>query len=63
MIDSLIQYIKETKAEMRHVSWPTRKHAIIFTVIIILVSVFTGIFLGFFDFVFSDIIVERFFLR
>ena len=63
MINSFIEYIKETKAEMRHVSWPTRRYAVIFTVLIIAVSVFTAIFLGFFDFVFSDVVVDRFFLR
>ena len=62
MINSFIEYVKETKAEMRHVTWPTRRHAVIFTVLIIGVSVFTAIFLGFFDFVFSDLVVETFFL-
>ena len=62
-MNSFIQYIKDTRAEMRHVSWPTRKHAVIFTILIILVSVFVSVFLGLFDFVFSDLIVDRFFLR
>ncbi len=47
---------------MRHVTWPTRKQAVIFTILIIAVSIATAIFLGFFDFLFSDVIVDRFFL-
>ncbi len=62
-MESFINYIKDTRAEMRHVRWPTQRHAVIFTVLIICVSIATAIFLGFFDFVFSDVIVDRFFLR
>ncbi|MCH7529904.1 preprotein translocase subunit SecE [Patescibacteria group bacterium] len=49
----LINYIKETKGELKHVSWPTRKQSIIFTVLVICISIFTALFLGFFDFVFT----------
>lgn len=46
-------YIKETQAEMKHVSWPTRKQAIAFTAIVVLVSVAVAVLLGFFDFLFT----------
>ncbi|MEK7157875.1 MAG: preprotein translocase subunit SecE [Patescibacteria group bacterium] len=49
----VVDYIKETKAELRHVSWPTRKQAIVFTVVVIAVSIGVSLFLGFFDFIFS----------
>lgn len=49
----LIEYIKETRGELKHVSWPTRKQAIMYTVTIIIVSVVTAVFLGFFDYFFS----------
>lgn len=62
-MNRLIQYINDTKAEMRHVNWPTRNHAIVLTVLIVLVSVTVSIFLGFFDFIFSDVVVDGFFLR
>ncbi|MGM0629235.1 MAG: preprotein translocase subunit SecE [Patescibacteria group bacterium] len=62
-MNRLIQYINDTKAEMRHVSWPTRRHAVVLTVLIVLVSITVAIFLGFFDFIFSEVIVDRFFLR
>ncbi len=62
-MNSLIQYVKDTKAEMKHVRWPTRKHAVVFTVLIIGISIAAALFLGIFDFIFSDVVVERFFLR
>ncbi len=49
----IIDYIKDTKGELKHVSWPTRKQTIWFTVIVVIVSLITAFFLGFFDFIFS----------
>ena len=49
----LVNYVKETKGEMRHVSWPTRKQSTIFTIVVILVSLFVAAYLGFFDYIFS----------
>jgi len=46
-------YLMETKAELIHVSWPTKRQAIVFTVVIVLISLFTAILLGFFDYIFS----------
>ena len=43
----------ETKAELIHVSWPTKRQAIVFTVVIVLISLFTAMLLGFFDYIFS----------
>ena len=52
----VIEYIKETRAEMKHVSWPTRKQAIVFTAVVIAVSLLTALYLGLFDFVFTGIL-------
>jgi len=49
----IVDYINETKGEMKHVSWPTRTQAVTFTVIIILISIGISIYLGFFDYIFS----------
>ena len=55
----LIDYIKDVKGELKHVSWPTKSQTIWFTVIVIAISLFTGFYLGFFDFIFSKL-VENF---
>lgn len=45
----LINYLKETKAEMKHVSWPTGKQAAAYTTLVIVISVLTALMLGLFD--------------
>lgn len=55
---SLISYIRETKGELKHVNWPTRRQTIVFTTIVIILSILTGLYLGFFDFVFNLILKE-----
>lgn len=52
----IIEYIKETKGELKHVSWPTRNQAMAFTAIVIAVSLVIAFFLGFFDLIFSKIL-------
>ena len=58
---SLTSYIRETRGELVHVTWPTRRQAIGFTVLVILVSLFTAFFLGFFDYLFA-LIIQKFVL-
>ena len=52
----LSNYILETKGEMQHVSWPTRRQAFMFTVLVIFVSIAVAAALGFFDLVFTSIL-------
>ncbi len=54
----IFNYFRETKTEMKHVTWPTRKQVISFTVIVIVLSLVTAAFLGFFDYVFSNAIKQ-----
>ncbi|MCI5108514.1 MAG: preprotein translocase subunit SecE [Candidatus Pacebacteria bacterium] len=51
-------YIKETKNEMKHVSWPTRTQALAFTVITIIIALLTAAYLGLFDYLFTEIIAN-----
>lgn len=55
---SLVNYIRDTKAELKHVSWPTRKQAIAFTILTVIISIVVAFYLGFFDFVFSLILEQ-----
>jgi len=52
----VINYIKEVKGEMKHVSWATRKQTINFTILIIVISILTAYFLGIFDFIFTKLV-------
>ncbi|OHA18775.1 MAG: preprotein translocase subunit SecE [Candidatus Taylorbacteria bacterium RIFCSPHIGHO2_01_FULL_46_22b] len=49
----IVDYIKETKGEMKHVNWPTRRQAVGYTLAVIGVSLAFALLLGFFDYVFS----------
>lgn len=53
---NLITYLKETRAELRHVTWPTRQQTINYTIIVIAISIVTGLFLGILDFGFSRLL-------
>ena len=55
-IMGFIEYIKDTKGEMKHVSWPTKKQAIAYTLLVILISVLVSFFLGVADFSFSKLL-------
>ena len=58
----LTQYLRDTMAEMRQVKWPTQNQALMYTLLVIGISVFTGLFVGLFDYIFSmgvDIIVNQ----
>ena len=55
-MDSLLGYLKDTKGELKHVSWPTQRQTIIFTVLVIVISILTALYLGFFDYVFTTLL-------
>ncbi|MFA6094803.1 MAG: preprotein translocase subunit SecE [Candidatus Paceibacterota bacterium] len=52
----IINYIKDTRAELKHVSWPTRKQAVAFTAAIIVLSLVVALFLALFDNIFTRIL-------
>lgn len=51
-----IDFIREAKAELMKVNWPTKKQTMNYTLIIIGVSIVVALFLGGLDYVFSGIL-------
>ncbi len=51
-----VQYLKDTQSEIKHVSWPTRRQAILFTVLVVVISLVTAAYLGAFDALFTYIV-------
>ncbi len=47
------QYISETQAEMKHVTWPTSKQAIAYSALVVILSVAISLYLGVLDSVFT----------
>ncbi len=58
----LQDYLKETRAEMKHVSWPTRRQVLSYTLVVVVVSLVTSLYLGLFDFIFG-FIIDRFIIK
>jgi preprotein translocase SecE subunit len=54
----LFQYFKETKAELRHVVWPSHKHAMVSTLLVIVVSFGVAYYLGLFDVIFEKLLKQ-----
>ena len=53
-MSKITEYFKETKAELKHVNWPSRSQTIYYTLIVVAVSIIVAYFLGVFDFIFSQ---------
>lgn len=51
---SFFQYLKDTRGELRHVAWPTRTQTMIYTILVVALSIFVALYLGFFDYVFTN---------
>jgi len=52
----VFNYLSEVKIELLKVSWPSRDQTIKMAILVIIVSVATGVFLGGFDFLFSRLV-------
>lgn len=53
-MDKITGYIKEVIAESKHVTWPTRKQTVFFTVAVLAISIIIAYYLGLLDFLFGQ---------
>ena len=49
----LVDYVRETRGEMKHVNWPTKSQAINYTLLVIGISIVTAALLALADYVFG----------
>jgi len=56
MFARIKRFFLESRQELRHVNWPTRDEAIRLTSIVIGISLGLALFLGFFDYLFTNAI-------
>jgi preprotein translocase subunit SecE len=49
-------YFREVRAELKHVSWPSRTQTILYTIVVVAVSLFTALYLGAWDYLFAALI-------
>lgn len=52
-MNRLTKYLRAVAAEMKHVSWPTTHQAIIYTALVIGITVAVAIIVGVFDYLFN----------
>lgn len=52
-MDRLINYFKGAFAEMRKVTWPTRKETYNYTLLVVTISIIIALFLGGLDYIFN----------
>jgi preprotein translocase subunit SecE len=49
-----MKFLKEVFAELKQVTWPKKNTTIMYTFVVIVVSLLVGYYLGLFDFVFQN---------
>ncbi len=53
MLQRLRRYLDESWSELKKVTWPTRQQTVNLTVLVFVVSFVVGVFISFFDAIFS----------
>jgi preprotein translocase subunit SecE len=51
----VVRYLRETRAELKKVTWPTRQEATKLTIIVLIVVAFMSALLGTLDYIFSRV--------
>ena len=54
--NAIVRYLRETVAELRKVTWPTRQEARQLTTVVVIVVIVMAIALGLVDYIFSHLI-------
>ncbi len=52
-MNGFISYLKNVRAELKHVVWPTQRQAVTHVVLILLISAFATLFIAGLDYVFT----------
>jgi preprotein translocase subunit SecE len=53
-MNRFLNYLRDTRGELKHVSWPTQQQTILYTILVIVLSILTGIYLGLLDYLFTE---------
>ena len=54
MLQRIRRFVEESYSELKKVTWPTREQVRNLTVLVFVISAGIGVFIGFFDFVWSE---------
>ena len=50
---NIFNFLREVKGEMKHMSWPTKKQTIAYTLLVIVISIALAAYVGIFDSLFT----------
>lgn len=53
-MNALLNYLRDTRGELKHVSWPTQRQTIIYTTLVVVISIATSLYLGVLDHLFTQ---------
>jgi len=53
-MSKIINYVRESAAELKKVTWPTKKQTYNYTLLVIAISLGVAIFLGILDYIFTQ---------
>jgi len=52
-MNRFLNYLRATRGELKHVSWPTQRQTAVYTLLVILISIVTAFYLGALDYIFT----------
>jgi preprotein translocase subunit SecE len=55
-LQKVINFLKESKTELKKVKWPTLKETLQYTLVVIIISLVVAVYLGSLDYIFSFIL-------
>jgi preprotein translocase SecE subunit len=55
-MQNFTKYLSDTAAELRQVSWPTQRQALLYTALVVGITTVVSILVGSFDFLFGEAI-------
>ena len=53
-MDQFTKYIKATMSELKQVSWPSQRQASLYTILVIVMVTVVALYVGLFDYLFSQ---------
>ncbi|MBP7058659.1 preprotein translocase subunit SecE [Candidatus Gracilibacteria bacterium] len=56
IVDKALQFLSQAKAELKKVTWPTRKQTLASTAVVMVIVAIMAIYLGMVDFVLAKIV-------
>ncbi|HEV3244781.1 MAG TPA: preprotein translocase subunit SecE [Candidatus Paceibacterota bacterium] len=58
MANPLTRYLQETRTELNHVAWPTQRQTVVFTALVVALSLGVAAYVGALDYAFKGALIE-----